>query len=141
MEPRFAERLEALDFYFLVAKHLDRMSEGLKEGLDPGGTPNSSKLIAYYMQVQHYENLVTTFLPEYYWKKKKEILPTIPNITWTWSNVIQNLRFFDKISLWLQLLQVTCTNEGVLKIKTPYKVSDELEVYKDGFKPNFGDLE
>ena len=139
-EYRFAENVQSLDFYFLIAKHIDRMSESLVGGLNPGGAPNSEKLIAYYMQTKHYENMVTMFLPKYYWDRKAEIMPEIPDISWTWKDVVRNLEFFDKVSQWFQILHLTSYNEGVLKIKRPYKVDEAGKVFKDGFKPNFGDL-
>lgn len=133
VEPKFTEKSEAIDFYFLVAKHLDRMSEMLKEGFDAGGAANAAKLIGYFTMTKHYENSITMFLPKYYWQKKREILPTIPDISWTWQNILKNLEFFDKISDWFQLVHTTAYNEGVLKIKRPYKPDDVDVKYKDGY--------
>jgi hypothetical protein len=135
MEPKYTERSGAIDFYFLVAEHLRNISDGLKIGLETTSTKNTVSLMSYFMQVKHYENMITMFLPEYYWNKKKEIFPNIPPISSTWTGIDKNMEFFEEVSKWFQLIHTTAYNEGVLKIKRPIRPDKAGKVYKNGFQP------
>lgn len=134
--PKFAERLEALDFYFLVGLNLKKIIDKLGEGLVPGGSPNAEKLISFYLLTKNYENIITMFLPKEYWKEKDKIFPQIPGISATWADIDKNLHFFDSVSKWFQLIHTFAYNEGVLKIRRPYVPDEVGEVYKDGFVPD-----
>ena len=135
MDPKYTERSGAIDFYFLVAQHLQNISDGMKVGLDTTSTKNTVLLMSYFMQVKHYESMITMFLPKYYWDKKKEIFPKIPPISATWEGIDMNMKFFEAVSEWFQLIHIAAYNEGVLKIKRPIKPDKAGPVYKDGFKP------
>ncbi len=135
-ETKYAERNDAIDFYFLIAKHLDRMSETLRPGLETDPNKNTGNLIAYYMATAHYENMITMFLPNYYWEKKKNIFPKIPPVSDTWGDVYGCLNFFEAVNQWFQLIHTTAYNEGVLKIRRPYKKEEAGAVYKNGYKPS-----
>lgn len=133
---KFAERIEALDFYFLVGLNLKKIIDKLGEGLQPGGIPNAEKLISFYLLTKNYENIITMFLPKEYWKAKERIFPQIPPMDFAWKDIKKNLKFFDSVSQWFQLIHTFAYNEGVLKLRRPYVPDEPGEVYKDGFVPD-----
>lgn len=92
-------------------------------------------LISYYLMVQHYENLVTMFMPKEYWDKKDEIFHNIPSISSTWKDIHKNLIFFQKVSDWFQLLHIFSYNEGILKITRPYKEEEAGPTWLNGYNP------
>ena len=141
MDLKYAESTGAIDFYFLVAQHLQNISDGLKVGLETTPDKNTVGLVSYFMQVKHYENMITMFLPECYWQKKKEVFPKIPPIAATWAGINRNLEFFEAVSNWFQLIHTTAYNEGVLKIKRPIRTDKPRPVYKNGFIPkDYGEV-
>ena len=134
---KFTERIEGIDFYFLIAKNLDKMSDILKSGLEPGGIPNGEKLLAFYMSTKFYENMITMFLKEDYWRKKEELFAKIPVIDKAFGDAKSNIDFFNRVSEWFQLIHINAYNEGILKIQRPIRPDKKGPVYKNGFKPDY----
>jgi len=63
------------------------MSEGLKEGLEPGKV-NTKTLVGYYEQILHLESLIFPFLDKQYEIKRKELEKKLPGYSKTWSGDI-----------------------------------------------------
>lgn len=106
-----------IDYFYLLIKHLDRMSDGLRGGLDVG-VINTDKLVAYYQQIMHFESLIVPFLDEKYYQDKKKWAEKIPGFQQTWSGEISDqIYYFQAISNIFQLLMMLAYMKGVLKIK------------------------
>lgn len=114
----FSVRQEGIDYFFLIVRHIDRMSEGLTAGLDIG-VINTKPLIAYHQMVLHFESLLTPFLTDKeFVEKRKELEKTMPELSDTWSGDFNDqINYFRKISTLFQLLIIVAYNKGVLKIK------------------------
>ena len=134
---KFTERIEGIDFYFLIAKNLDKMSDILKAGLEPGGIPNGVKLLSFFMSVKFYECMITMFLNEDYWRKKEEIFSKIPEADKAFADAKSNIDYFNNVSEWFQLIHTYAYSEGILKIQRPIRPDKKGAVYKNGFKPDY----
>lgn len=125
----FGIRQEGIDYFFLIMKHIDRMSEGLKEGLDVGKI-NTEKLISYYEQIMHLEGLLIPFLDEKFYQKRKELEMRLPGYSKTWSGKFEDqVTYFMKISDLFQLLVLQAYKTGVLKIKIRRSYNFDRELF------------
>lgn len=125
----YSTRSEGIDYYYLIIRHVDRMSEGLKEGLDVGKV-NTKTLVGYYQQVLHLESLLIPYLDEEYYEKRKVAEKKLPGYAKTWSGQISNqIEFFLAVSTLFRLLIVWAYKFRVLKIKVvrEYKVGDKID--------------
>lgn len=128
MPTSYSTKQEGIDYYFLIVRHIDRMSEGLKEGLDVGKI-NTKTLVGYYQQVIHLESLLTPFLNIKYYKEKAKWSKKIPAYSQTWSSELKDqVGYFKAISNIFQLLIIWAYNNGVLKIKriAQYKMDEDI---------------
>lgn len=128
MPTSYSTKQEGIDYYFLIVRHIDRMSEGLKEGLDVGKI-NTKTLVGYYQQVIHLESLLTPFLNKKYYEQKAKWSKKIPSYEQTWSSELKDqVEYFKSISNILQLLIIWAYNNGVLKIKriAQYKMDEDI---------------
>lgn len=118
MASQYSTKQEGIDYYYLIVRHIDRMSEGLKEGLDVG-TVNTKSLVCYYQQILHLESLLVPFLPWKEYKQKREkIERDLPGYSSTWSGDIEDqVKFFIEVSKLFRLLMVYAYNARVLKVK------------------------
>lgn len=126
-EKKFTSKQEGIDYFFLIVRHIDRMSDGLTQGLNIGEI-NTKKLITYYQQILHFESLISPFLNEEYVEKRKKITNKFPGYASTWSALEDNIEFFESISKLFKLLIAYAYNNGVLKIKIKkeYRADDEI---------------
>ena len=125
----FSVRQEGIDFFFLVVRHIDRMSDGLTAGLGVGEI-NTKPLVAYHQMILHLESLLTPFLTdEKFIEERKKLEKDMPEISGTWSGDMKDqIDYFKKISDLFQLLIIQAYNKGVLKIK----ITKEARVETDG---------
>lgn len=125
MPASYSTKQEGIDYYFLIVRHIDRMSEGLKEGLDVGKI-NTRILVSYHQEVIHLESLLTPFLNKEYYKQKKKWSEKIPAVSQTWSSEIKDqIAYFKGISNIFQLLIIWAYKNGVLKIKRIAEYKDD----------------
>ena len=125
----FSARQDGIDYYFLVVRHIDRMSDGLTSGLDVG-VINTKKLIAYHQMILHLESLLIPFLTDKDFVKEREKLEKkMPEFSDTWSGELADqINYFKKISDLFQLLIIQAYNNGVLKIKITKEAKTETGV-------------
>ena len=114
----FSVKQEGIDYFFLIVRHIDRMSDGLTAGLGVGEI-NTKPLIAYHQMILHFESLLTPFLTDKeFVEKREELEKKMPELSDTWSgNFDDQINYFRKISTLFQLLIIVAYNKGVLKIK------------------------
>ena len=114
----FSVRQEGIDYFFLIVRHIDRMSDGLTSGLGVGEI-NTKPLIAYHQMILHFESLLTPFLTDKeFVEKREELEKKMPELSDTWSGDFNDqINYFRKISTLFQLLIIVAYNKGVLKIK------------------------
>jgi len=89
-------------------------------------TSNTSKIITYYTQIQHYENILHPLLDkEYYDLKKKHI--ELPNLR-TLDNRAPSsaLNYFRALSKWIKLIQVFAYNNSLLKVDIKRDKEDDI---------------
>jgi len=116
-KPSYQLSQQGIDYFFLIVKHVDRMSEGLKEGLEIGEI-NTGKLVGYYEQVIHYEGLLVPFLDKAFYHQKDSIVSELPGYSKTWSGKMEDqVSYFLAISKLFQLLMLQAYKKGVLKLK------------------------
>lgn len=110
------------DYSFLIMRHLDRMSESLKTGLDVGEI-NTKQLLSYHNQILHLENLLTPILDQEYLDKRTEFEAKIPKISTTWSSDLnKQMEYLRAISKLLKLQIVKAYNRRIIKL--PIKSTD-----------------
>ncbi len=80
----FSVRQEGIDYFFLIVRHIDRMSDGLTAGLGVGEI-NTKPLIAYHQMVLHFESLLAPFETEEHKTAKEKIEKNMPDFSDTWS--------------------------------------------------------
>ncbi len=114
----FSVRQEGIDYFFIIVRHLDRMSDGLTAGLD-AGVQNTKSLIAYHQMILHFESLLQPFLTSNkFVEKREELEKKMPEVSDTWSGDFnEQINYFKQISKLFRLLIIMAYNEGVLKIK------------------------
>ncbi len=122
----FSVRQEGIDYFFLIVRHIDRMSDGLTAGLGVGEI-NTKPLIAYHQMILHFESLLTPFLTDKeFVKKREELEKKMPELSDTWSGDFSDqINYFRKISTLFQLLIIVAYNKGVLKIKITKEAKTE----------------
>jgi len=126
MSKEFRISDDGIDYYFLIIKHLDRMSERLIVGLEPGKI-NTSDLVGYYEQVLHFECLMIPFLDDNYYARRSELEKFLPAHSSTWSGSLDiQLKYFMAVCKLFKLLLAQAYNERVLKLKIKREYSPEL---------------
>lgn len=125
----FSVRQEGIDYFFLIVRHIDRMSDGLTAGLEAGEV-NTKPLIAYHQMILHLESLLTPFLTDpKFVKERKELEKKMPELSDTWSgDFADQINYFRQISNLFQLLIIVAYNTGVLKIKITKEEQTELDL-------------
>ena len=113
----FSVRQEGIDYFFLIVRHIDRMSDGLTAGLGVGEI-NTKPLIAYHQMVLHFESLLAPFENKVFKTAKEKIEKDMPDFSDTWSgDMADQINYFKGVSKFFRLLIIHAYNEGVLKIK------------------------
>ena len=122
----FSVRQEGIDYFFLVVRHIDRMSDGLTAGLGVGEI-NTKPLIAYHQMILHFESLLIPFLTDKdFVEKRKKLEKEMPEFSDTWSgDMADQIKYFKGISNLFQLLIIQAYNKGVLKIKITKEAKTE----------------
>ena len=109
---RIAKRKEDIGLEYLLFRHLDRVSENLKDGFGVEAN-NADKLLTFRLQTKHLENLLIADLYEDKYYEKKEEMFKNPSESLAWSGSIpDNIEYFDKVSDWLQLLMFYARKRG-----------------------------
>ena len=124
----FSISKEGVDYYYLIIRHIDRMSEGLRIGLDVGQV-NTKILVGYYEQILHLEAILIPFLDEEYYEVKKHFENEIPAYSATWSGDIgRQIEYFKATQKIFKLLIVKAYNARILKlaVRTDYKIDEDL---------------
>ncbi len=113
----FSVRQEGIDYFFLIVRHIDRMSDGLTAGLGVGEI-NTKPLIAYHQMVMHFESLLTPFINKEFKEAREKLEKDMPDFSDTWSgDLADQINYFKGVSKLFKLLIILAYNEGVLKIK------------------------
>ncbi len=121
----FSVRQEGIDYFFLIVRHIDRMSDGLTAGLGVGEI-NTKPLIAYHQMVLHFESLLTPFADEEFKKTREKLEKDMPDFSDTWSGDIKDqINYFKGVSKLFRLLIILAYNKGVLKIKITKEAKTE----------------
>jgi len=119
---QFSIKKGGQDYSFLLLRHLDRMSESQKIGLDIG-VVNTKQLIGYRNQISHMENILTPILDQEYKDKRDEFIRKIPRISNTWSSDLNlQIAYQEAISKILKLQIQKAYNKRIIKL--PYKFED-----------------
>ncbi len=113
----FSVRQEGIDYFFLIVRHIDRMSDGLTAGLGVGEI-NTKPLIAYHQMVMHFDSLLTPFVDKEHIKAREKLDKDMPDFSDTWSgDMADQINYFKAVSKLFKLLIILAYNKGVLKIK------------------------
>lgn len=110
---------------YLVAKHVDRMSQNIT-GFDPM-QPNINLITGYYLQIQHFENLITTYTDDKYFEKKEKIgLEKAKNRIRKGFEVKELIEFCEVVAKWYRLVHVYASNNDLItsQKKIPHKENE-----------------
>lgn len=122
------------DYSDLIYRHLDRMSDSLKHGLEVGEIKNATFLMSYYLFVLHLDTLLRLKMSRAELGKIKEYKRALPSFQKVWSGRLdENIEFLDSLSNWFHVLILVANNSGFLTM-TPvvYKgYEDEMEDEND----------
>ena len=113
----FSVRQEGIDYFFLIVRHIDRMSDGLTAGLGVGEI-NTKPLVAYHQMVLHLESLLVPFVDDEFETERKKLEKDMPDFSDTWSgDIADQINYFKGTAKLFKLLIILAYNKGVLKIK------------------------
>ncbi len=113
----FSVRQEGIDYFFLIVRHIDRMSDGLTAGLGVGEI-NTKPLVAYHQMVLHLESLLVPFVDDEFEEARKKLEKDMPDFSDTWSgDIADQINYFKGTAKLFKLLIILAYNKGVLKIK------------------------
>jgi hypothetical protein len=111
----------------LIYRHLDRMSDSLRRGIEVGEVKNATFLMSYYLFILHFESLINTRIEGEAYERIKEYKQRLPSFRLAWSgNLKENIDFLEAISQWFQVLLIVANNNNFIQIAP--KLWDE---YKD----------
>ncbi len=112
----FSVRQEGIDYFFLIVRHIDRMSDSLTGGLGVGEI-GTKPLVAYTQMVFHLESLLINFLDEEFYEEREKIIKSMPEVANTWEAIESQISYFLGVQDLFQLLIVFAYKKGVLKLK------------------------
>jgi len=112
----FSVKQEGIDYFFLIVRHIDRMSDSLTAGLGVGEI-GTKPLVAYIQMVFHLESLLINFLDAQFYEEREKIIKKMPEVAATWSEIEDQISYFLGVQELFQLLIVFAYKEGVLKLK------------------------
>ena len=112
----FSVRQEGIDYFFLIVRHIDRMSDSLTGGLGVGEI-GTKPLVAYIQMVFHLESLLINFLDKEFYKERDKIIKRMPPVANTWEEIENQITYFLGVQDLFQLLIVYAYKKGVLKLK------------------------
>ena len=118
-----------ITYSILLFRHLDRISEGLKQGLDVAQISNNKILMAYYSQVRYLEGLCSMHLPAEYYNKKHELFRKMPSFSSTWSGDLgDNTNFLNHVTKWFELILAFAHNLDLVQFKARSWETDSREL-------------
>ncbi len=112
----FSARQEGIDYFFLIVRHIDRMSDSLRVGLGVGEI-GTKPLVAYVQMVFHLESLLINFLDEEFYEEREKIIKKMPDVANTWEEIENQITYFLGVQDLFQLLIIYAYKKGVLKLK------------------------
>jgi len=118
-----------LDYSDLIYKHLDRMSDSLKRGLEVGEVKNATFLMSYYLFVLHLESLLNLRVSRLEQDKIDEYKENMPGFNKVWTGKLHdNVAFLEGVSKWFQVLLISANNNDFITIapKTYDKYQDDM---------------
>ena len=118
-----------LDYSDLIYKHLDRMSDSLKRGLEIGEVKNATFLMSYYLFVLHLESLLNLRVTVEEYDKITEYKNAMPGFKKAYSGSLKdNVDFLNGISKVFQVLLISANNNDFITIapKTYDKYDDDM---------------
>ena len=101
----FSVRQEGIDYFFLIVRHIDRMSDSLRGGLGVGEI-GTKPLVAYTQMVFHLESLLINFLDEEFYEEREKIIKSMPEVANTWEAIESQISYFLGVQDLFQLLIV-----------------------------------
>lgn len=115
----------------IIYKHLDRMSDSLKRGIEVG-TTNTVLLTAYYLYILHFECLLTTCMTNTaHTKRIKEYKDAIPAFGKTWTGHPKDcIAFLEALGKWFQML-IMIADENNMIAAAPQTFESPLEAEED----------
>jgi len=106
-----------MNYSSLIYRHLDRMSDSLKRGIEVGEIKNATFLMSYYLFVLHLESLLNTRVTGPYWEKIREYKEDLPSFKLAWSgNLSENIKFLESVSKWFQVLLIVANEYNFITI-------------------------
>lgn len=117
-----------MNYTDLIYRHLDRMSESLKHGLEVGQINNATFLMAYYLFIRHFESMINIYVTGKALRKINEYKSGLPSFQKAYSGRLSdNIEFVDGISNWFEVLLTVANTEGFIKIgPVEYKEEDDF---------------
>ncbi len=112
----FSARQDGIDYFFLIVKHIDRMSDSLRGGLGVGEI-GTKPLVAYTQMVFHLESLLINFLDKEFYEEREKIIKRMPEVAATWTEIENQIEYFLGVQDLFQLLIIYAYKKGVLKLK------------------------
>lgn len=111
------DRSGVFDYSDLIYRHLDRMSDTLKNGIEVGEIKNASLLMSYYMFVMHLDNLLNIRMGKSYYEKIQQYKKRIPGFEKAYSGqLMDNIAFLEGVSKWFQILLIVANNQDFISI-------------------------
>lgn len=121
-----------MNYSDLIYRHLDRMSDSLKHGLEVGQMNNATFLMAYYLFILHFESMINMYVKGDAQRKIDEYKSKLPSFKKAYSGQLhQNIEFLDAVSKWFQVLLIVANSEGFIKVG-PIEYKDEDDFAKIG---------
>lgn len=117
-----------MNYTDLIYRHLDRMSESLKHGLEVGQINNATFLMAYYLFIRHFESMINIYISGEELRTINEYKSKRPSFKKAYSGSLRdNIDFIDGISDWFEVLLLVANNESFIKIgPIEYKEEDDF---------------
>lgn len=113
----------------LIYRHLDRMSDSLKKGIEYGGI-NTAFLTSYYLFIVHFKALLTTRVSGPYLRKINEYKLEMKPLGDTAANDLKkNVEYIESITKIFEVLLIVANETGL--ISTAPRHFDELEDLKE----------
>ena len=116
------------NYYELVIKHIDRMSDDLIKELNERGL-NPKLLIGYYILILHLESLLLPFHDDEFYKARRGVVDKIPSLVYAHATIDKQFQYFQAISDLFQLLLAVAYNKGVLKIKITKEYNPNVDLF------------
>lgn len=115
-----------IDYSYLVFVHLQRLGDLISE-IERDNATSEKRLINFRNQVSWFETLLTPFLDKLYYEKYKEFGVPAGKVPLRTKDLSTNMRYFDKVNKWCQLLVIYAYNNRLLRVRKRFIPLEEIE--------------